>query len=493
MRLDAAGVRFHIRRNFENHRISLSRLDANGWIEEIVGEHNPVGRRPNPAYTDWLISLFHHASRELFQSTFCVVQPLPHAERLNAELQALLAGAGEAGGHEAALGRLVEAAKEITKETGALGLTPRDGRKPGKLDELVAEIAALEGEIQASQQTVQGVRETSEAIAELTEVMTRTRERLAAARKSLRAFEAWRRHSHHVRSLSEEVAKLTRAREGYSRQEVELEAAVEKQRRLYPELVGTPQRFGDGLARLEELFGRVGELNRLIEEADRLSRELERLRASRQTMAIPVSPGETAVSWVRQITRDLQEASEAWRDFDAMRRKLGEIHESLATRYAPFEEAAPSTIAAIEGYEEQRSRLLDELERAVRDLERAEAARREVDRAKDRLKERFPRAAFCSGDVDRIRFLAELSTKSDEAKSRLERLRCCLAKLGEDVLDRGGAGCLGRRRRSSGRERPRVGVRDCAGPRLLGCVRPPRREAAAGRARVGLRRSPAPR
>ena len=206
--------RFRVRRNFDNHRISLCRQAESGWIEEVVGEHNPVGRKPNPAYTDWLFSLFHHTSRELFQSTFCVVQPIPHAEKLDAELKALLAGAG-GGGHEPALDHLVKAARALTMETKSLGLTPRDGRTPGELDQLALEIEALKEAIEASGQTVSGLQEVAARIAELNGTLDERREKLHRVRKSVQAYQTWREHAQNVQRLADEIRRLSRSKEAY--------------------------------------------------------------------------------------------------------------------------------------------------------------------------------------------------------------------------------------------------------------------------------------
>jgi len=419
--LSVGDDRFRVRRNFENHRISLSRQAEGGWIEEVVGQHNPVGRKPNRAYTDWLFSLFHHTSRELFQSTFCVVQPLPHVEKLDAELQALLAGAG-AGGHEPALDHLVKAARALTMETKSLGLTPRDGRTPGELDQLASEIEALKEAIETSGQTVSGLQEVAARIAEVNGKLDERREKLHRVRKSIQAHQTWREHAQNVQRLTDEIRRLSRSKEAYARLEAELERAKKEQERVYPEFLDAPAQFGDGLARLEELFALGREVDRLAREAERLAIRRGSLQEEVRALALPVPRGESAVSWARTFARDLQEAVQAWDEFQSLRDRLNEIESLLDSEYGVFEEAAPAVLAAVESYDEL-ARWQAELGRLESELKRAEEAAKEAAAARERLEARYPGAARHAAQRETIATLIELSTRADEIKGRLEELR----------------------------------------------------------------------
>lgn len=444
MTLDAGGVRYRLRRNFDNHRISLSRLDDDGWVEVIVGEHNPAGKKPNAAYNDWLHSLFHHTSRELFQSTFCVVQPLPPVDRLSAELQSLLAGGGSGRGHEAALDFLVEAAKAITRETKALGLTSRDMRNEGRLDQTRAEIARLEAEIAASERAVRALHETSEELARLAGDEGERRERLAAVRRSLEAFESWRQRAERAHALSEELVKLRKARERHALLERQAQEAADEQRRLYPELAAAPAELGDGLAVLQEVVGRVNELNGVIQEAGRLESRLQELAQRRRGLEMPVPPGETAVSWMRQVARDVDEATRGWKGFEAERERVRQLRARLLGDYATFEEAAPATLQAIEAYDERRATLAAAVERARRDLAQAEEARREAAMARQKLEERFPRAARWTKELEglagRVEGLLQRTADAGEAERRLTEAR---SKARKDARRAWGVAAIG--------------------------------------------------
>lgn len=430
--LDVGGVRYRLRRNFDNHRISLSRLEESGWVEMVVGEHNPAGRRPNAAYTQWLHSIFHHTSRELFQSTFCVVQPLPHTDRLSVELQGLLAGTGSGSGHEGALAWLVDAARAITRETKAYEMTQRDGRTEGRLDQTRDAIASLEETIETSDRAVRAMQEAGEELARLALEDGERRERLMSVRRSLEAFGVWRQRAHRAKTLNEDLVKLNRAKERYAQWEKAREEAAQKRRDVYPELNDAPEAFGDGLAWLEELAGRVHQLNEVISEADRWDRRLQELTERRRSLQVPVPPGETAVSWVRQLDRDLAEAARGWERFAAERKRLRELSARLSGEYALFEEAAPATLEAIEEYEEQRIAHLEALERARRDLEQAEEARREAAVARQKLLEGFPRAARFADRAEEVAqdvdSLIELTTAADEAQLRLDELQTAVRK-----------------------------------------------------------------
>lgn len=439
MVLAAGGGRYRIWRDFDTHRIRLSRWHDAGWIEEVVGEHNPAARRANAKYAQWLSSLFHHTSRELFHHTFCVVQPLPQPEKVSAELQSLLAGAGDRTSHQEALKRLAESAKELTRKTGALGLTPKDGLKPGKLEEINDRIESLAGAIERSREAMEQLRSTQEEAARLAALVEERRAKLEQARQALAAFEAWRRHADSVRESSEDVRKLRRGIDRCVELQRELDEAQGKLG-LYPELSSVPAGFGEGLERLEDLAYHVAEADRLYETAREIRRQAERLEAERESVAMPAAEGESAASWLRQAMRELDDALGVWRRFVALRERLEQLQAERGERYGVFDEAAPATLAAIEGYDQRRAALEAEAERTRLALARAIEARREADEAQRRLDERFALAAVHAGDRDLLERLGEILRALEATTPRLDAVRAQLRRAQNRVWMMAGLG-----------------------------------------------------
>lgn len=392
MILDAGGVRYRIARDFDTHRIRLSRWTDGGWLDEAVGEHNPAGRKQNPRYVQWLASLFQHTSRELFHHTFSVIQPLPQPEKLSAELQSLLAGAGARGSHTEALKRLAERAKELTRRTGQRGLTPRDGQKDGRLEEIERQIAELQQAVAASQKAVEELRAMQEESAQLSADLEQLKARLATTRNSLAAFEQWRRHREAVRESAAEVNRLKRGRESCREREKQV-ARAEERLAGFPELAAAPAEFGEGLERLEDLLAHLAEAERLFEEARELRRRAEGLKEELEALKLPGLEGETALSWTRRALDDLEEAALAWREFLNLRGSLERIREERRGRFAVFDELSPAGLDLVESYEARRAELLAEAERAEEELARARSARSEAEEARRRLMERFAGSA----------------------------------------------------------------------------------------------------
>lgn len=432
MTLDAGGVRYRLVRDFDTHRIKLLRWDGRGWLEEVVGEHNPAARRGNPRYLGWLASLFHHTSRELFHHTFCVVQPLPQPDRLSAELQSLLAGTSDRATHQDALKRLAERAKELTRRTGAMGLTPRDGQKPGRLEQIDDKIAELQQAIMQSREAIAELLAAREESARLKAEIEERKLKVAQLKKALAAFDAWRRHAENVREASEALRRLRRGSEQCERLERELAEAREKLG-LFPELASVPPEFGEGLERLEDLSLLLAEGEQLCARAAEIRRELERLKEERQLVAMPAEDGQAASSWLRQALRDLDEALASWERFVKGRERLERLA-SERRRYAVFDEAAPATLAVIASYDERRAALQEELERAEAELARAQAAAQEAAEAKKKIEERFAAARRYAGHRESLKRMQELFAALGAKESQLAQIQARL-----DRVDKAGA------------------------------------------------------
>ncbi|MBC7325815.1 MAG: AAA family ATPase, partial [Moorella sp. (in: Bacteria)] len=107
------GRTYAIRRLFATNRVTIRSKNGSGWEETWRGTHNPGAHRRNPAYLDYLNELLGMTSRELFEATFCLGQPLPQGKALNSEVQKLLSGSG--GHYQEALAELAAGLKDLTR------------------------------------------------------------------------------------------------------------------------------------------------------------------------------------------------------------------------------------------------------------------------------------------------------------------------------------------------------------------------------------------
>lgn len=273
--LQVDGVRYRIERQFEKNEVALLREDAGGMRQVFRTLHNPQARKSDEQYENWLRAHLGLSSRDLFAATFCLTQPLPEGEQLDAEVQQLLAGAG-AGSFEAALRLLAEWAKEVTRYTGDLGLTPRNGRMDQELEQLEIAIAGLEAAIQRSA----GALDNLEAIGrELEAARLRVAELQRERQEQSSLLAAWREwldlHDERRRALRR-AAELQEGLEAGRRLEGQIQSLQQEIATRYAGWLDLPGEPGETGARLEELA-------RLQAEAGRLGRERERLQgASRQ-------------------------------------------------------------------------------------------------------------------------------------------------------------------------------------------------------------------
>lgn len=444
------GVPHRLRRNLDTHRVALFRKDGTGWRQVAGGEHNPNAKKPNAAYSRWLLETFGHASRELYEATFSLRQPFAAAARLDGELQSLLAGGGS--GHLGALELLVEAAKGLTSATAALGLTPRDGRRPGRLDEVRAQIRALSAEMASGRESVEELQRLAREISDLATGLEQARGRLDALKRSLEAFSAWRLRAQKVRDRREEVAALRRTLRELHRLEEELAAARAALEREYPELDPSAPPLDEMLDLLAEAVRGGLEVGRV---AGRLARVREALEESRRTRRrlIPWETGpQGASAWVEEALRAVEAARKEWSSYRRLLRRKQELQRLRTEEFRAFEEAAPAALGRAEEYRLARS-VLEERLRATREmLEREEARLAEARARLERVVERY--ADICdvehlAGEIDRARELEVEAAAAQEAaeanRARLSRaswirraaLACALAFLLAALSGRG--------------------------------------------------------
>lgn len=332
------GNAFRIQRNFDTNRVVLCRRENGRWVEEATGEHNPKGRRRNITYEARLGELLGITSRDLFEATFCLTQPLPGSSEIDADVQRLLSGAGTY--HEAARETLVREMKGLTRFTGRLGATVQDGRKDSRLEELEAEITGLEGNLHSSRTAVDSLQATREEIAGAQRALENNEGILAARERVLQAWTEWRSLRERYQSA---LARQRQAQDALDRARA-LEGELDRQRRAlqaeYP-----PDEA-------PETWGRLG--------------------------SNPVA----ALQTLRQLAAT---ARRDWVRFETERRRLQGAEEVLAGEFAVLEAASPGMLEHLRSYDKSHEALAREVEAARTALA---AAHQQVDEY-TQLKQRF--------------------------------------------------------------------------------------------------------
>lgn len=410
---------YRVWRRFDNHRVRVFLRTKDGWKEHVVGEHNPNARRRNQAYVNWLESLFGHTSRELFEATFCVAQPLPPTERVDDDLQGHLTGSGGEG-HRNALDWLLAEARAITSATKERGLSQRDGLKPGRLDDLKARAAQLQRDIEAGREATQSLHTVAAQIISLREEVKQHEDRLKDVNRTLKAVETWQRQGQQIRDLSKEAARLNRHVQEVGRIQEQLDGLNQQIKADYAEFHGVDDDFGDALEKMEQVIEGLKTIEELVDEVERIDRRLEAIEEEKKEQWLVAPQNETATSWLDRAKSACAEVRSAWSAYQGKREVLVQLHDQTATWYAPFEEAAPSLLELVEGYENEKARLTSLLEEQSEARLRAESTRASVTKAWDDLKSRYHDVVDFEENIDEIVKLEQAKRKESELVTALD-------------------------------------------------------------------------
>jgi len=358
LEFDRDGERFRIARNFATHRVSLSRHGPRGWVEEVGGEHNPRAQRPNAAYERRLGELIGITTRELFEATFGVTQPLPAAEQVASGVAWVLSGAGA--GYLAARERLTEAVKALTRRTGPgeLDVTPRDGRIDQERERLEARAGELRQVIAAARGTGDARVDAEHRLVELDEVLAAAQADLRQKQDVLAAWTEWRNlRDAYNRALEAQLdaARAVRAAEDQKRR---LEMDQQELAREFPDLAREGGEGGAGRAR-----GAGGAAASAAVDWGRLGTNPSRA--------------------LRLIEDHAAGAVKRWRAFAAAAADLDRCRDELSRRFAVLEAADPDTVDALRNYDGRRAQLEATLTMAG-DAHGAASRRSDLTRARSR-------------------------------------------------------------------------------------------------------------
>ncbi|MEW8958880.1 MAG: AAA family ATPase [Moorella sp. (in: firmicutes)] len=371
------GVPYVIKRHFATNRVTLRRREENGWEEIWRGTHNPGAHKKIPIYIDHLTNLLGITSRELFEATFCLGQPLPEGRALDNEVQKLLSGSG--GHYQEALQHLAGSLRSLTRYCGDMGVG-NNGRKDARLEELRTEIAALQRVKQASGDTMEELTAVRARLQELAAELKNAREELKKRRELRDAWDRWRalhvRYQGFLREQRQAGTALARARE----LEQKIRASREEASRLYPEW----ESFIEGSEGLDRLLELEGEITRLQKEADAGEAQVNELRVRREDLTARLKGELAAVADHPDILRDLEELERLRREIAELAAKMEELAAREAETAAAlaalpdFATLGTSPAAVIEGLQTAARGLIADWERFEKDYTRCRELKKEL-------------------------------------------------------------------------------------------------------------------
>lgn len=444
---EVGGEVYRIRRNFANHRVFLVRRQGTGWIEEAAGEHNPRGRRPNVVYQAQLDRLLGIGSRELFEATFCIVQPLPAEYQLGGLVQGFVSGAGSSR-YEAALKDLEGALKRITRFTADRGVTGVNMRNEGRLEEVTARIAELSVRLEQSRRSVDSLQAVQQRLEAANQQRDAAKVALEQRRAALAAWGEWRQHRRDYQLALRQRRQIADALQAWTEKEKGLAALRERLSLTWASfeaaaaLLRSPDAVEAGVEELATcterlaadealLAERRGALQRVAERRVRAEEESRMALAEVDAEVVRLEEGLArllpwgtwGVSPTAQVAlaRERAQACQGlFRQFEAIRRRRMDLEAELASRYAPLADLPAEARQALLAYQTREQLLSNELAQAQAELA---AARRQV-AAADGEKAAFERAY---ADIE------ELGDECIGAVEALVRARQEQARLSEEL------------------------------------------------------------
>lgn len=369
--LSSADKRYQLQRDFDTHHIALWELPADQGRRRLVveGQHNPEARKPLRSYEEALHRLLGIGSRELFEATFFVGQPLPEVSRLSADLQGLLSG-GKSASFQGALATLLTKLKKLTKYTGPskLGVTTRNMSKEGVLERLSGEIRDLEKQISAGRRAADSLIDTQLKVKAVEEEINRARRALEQNNRARQALSGWQllagqyavavMERANLESAIVEVKKLTN-------EIAELEKTLQEQ---YPEFARTGPEIAESLEQLIYLNREIGQAAEAAGHwQDSRQQQLERqaeltalIAKYRSWDLLGADPAEK----IRMTQRTAAAYLKSWAGLQADRQKLATLNQRLEGCYGLFNTASDSELTTLSRLSQTQTALAAEIIKA---------------------------------------------------------------------------------------------------------------------------------
>lgn len=225
------GTRYRVTRDFQTHAVLALEWSGNtagnparSPREVFRGKHNP--RATTAAHRRWprrLSDIWVSAGAETFRHIAVLQQPLPE-EVPGRLIQALIGGAGNATLDEA-WERLVERYRQLSLASREAGLSNRNARTPGRLDELRQRHAQLKTELRNADDALTRLEQLRADLAALEEQLAENEKQLEQTEQSLELIGRYRELNRQWQQQAEEARRLQNAR-----------TEVEKRRRMIEQI-----------------------------------------------------------------------------------------------------------------------------------------------------------------------------------------------------------------------------------------------------------------
>lgn len=437
LEFEADGVVYNLWREFESHKISLSVVDNGNQKNLVSGEHNPLATKGNVEYEARLKELFGIRSRELFEATFCVTQPLPESTKrdgqgqreLDKDVQELLSGTGVT--FTKAQDVLLLDLKKQTRFTRERGLSRVDQRTDGELEVIETRIDDLSQRFERARGIADSLEVVRERLNSLQGGLDVKSRELEGKRDTRNALTEWRRlKSEYDRA----VLDLNRIRKAYEDAECcERETIKESDelKTLYPEFENAPESVDKDL---DALITLRQELDSLGEMIARIESQLDERKIKKKQLEEDITSlrkwgelGNTPQAEVRSRQRMAADLMDEWKKFEADLAEQAECQEILDGELALIDKAKDEERMALSTYETNLARLEREKSEAwqrLQDLEdkfrEFEASRREYDERYEDIRPLPEDALSILGKkLQLMRSVELLTTESSELKKKL--------------------------------------------------------------------------
>lgn len=388
-------VQYGIRRNFQNHEVTLWSLNEQGEKNIVLeGVHNPRAKKPFKAYEKYLVKTLGIGARSLFEDTFFVGQPLPEATAISGNVQSLIIG-NRGNSLSSLLDRLVDQLKTVTKYTGPkdLGITARNMGKDGGLEKILGTYEALKQDYGKGKETAEHLVEVQVQLLELEGKVSKDKKLLGDLEKTLEALKTWESLKNGYERVSTErnrLQKLFNKIQEKNRKQEELDQVIQREYSVFNEAGDDLKK---DLRRLINEHQKEKELQSTIEKDNRekqqIQEEMKEVQQKLQTYIDWEALGSDPVEKIKTMEKTLQGMKGLWEQLNSHKERLEGLEQLLKNEYTLFEQEEQKPLDLLENYREEYLTRKNELEKAESTLRTEEHKLSVVEDRKEKIRREY--------------------------------------------------------------------------------------------------------
>ena len=437
LEFEADGTVYKIWRDFESHKISLSVFDNGKQKNLVSGEHNPLATKRNVEYEKWLKELFGIMSRELFESTFCVTQPLPESlkkggqgqKELTEDVQELLSGTGVAFARaQDVLFLDLKKHTRFTRERLSIGSNQRTDGELERIDERIAKLSTSLGEAKRIADSLEVVRRR---LSSLQVKLDAKAAELKSKQDTRNALAEWKRLKSEYDQAVHELTRVKKAREEAESLESEITKESEELRSLYPEFENAPESIDRDL---DALIALRQELTSLSETISQMKSQLDARKEEKKKLEIEVSSlrdwgklGSTPEAEVRNRRRIASDLMDEWEKFERDMAEQAECEKLLNGELNVIDKATAEERGALENYEANLARLEKEKSEAWQRLQEVETKIRDSEKSRLEFSEKYQDLESLPDDAlsilgKKLQLMRSIESESNKAAELKKKL-----------------------------------------------------------------------